>query len=607
VLPPWAKRFGRRLLVGWLFLAVSLAIVGLFPRFELEAYDQVVRSYREIPYKYGWLPSGENGLHKSITLIGDPGSDRDHADHFAVLRRLRLGLAAASSWIHNGKVVVPQDLRNDVLETSPIYVVRSSSDTERPDSSKTPYVVKQGVADGTVRDVYLALKTRQGLTPCLPLLLYARYLEMDECAPEVQGDTLFLGDRALPVLEDNLGYFMALIPYQSQLRAQNRFIEGENQFLTSLVDTMEPLEFEGLKDPKNPLFGSICHRRFFFLGEYSTASAGEKTTILGAFRDFQIAALSLDNLIQGPHLRRFQGPALALWYLLISSTLALWMLSPTTMWGQLVRLALVAAALHIISLALFAAGIYFPKAWLYFYSTMLTGWMILRVWLRTIGYLHRYGGSSAAQLLLQGESDLDHSQVDERTATIVFVGLPDHLRQLEIDDDPRILEDRQFFSEKMARIAKDHQGIVHDFQADFLMLGFGTQPSRRDPNHAIQALRAAHQLIALRPLLDAAWQPASSKGARVQVSVNTGEVAVGWVGTKDFKRASAAIGDTTNVAARLLGTAKKMDLDLIISDTAYELLQNEARFEALPPVKLKGKTEAVAIYKMANPGPEEGP
>lgn len=601
-MPPWVKPFGRRLAVGWLFLLVSLAIVGIFPRFEIEAYDQVVRAYRELPQRYGWLPTGENGLHKSITLIGDAGtSHQDPAQHFVILRRLRQGLAAASSWIHNGEVTVPKDLRNGVLETSPVYVVRSYSDTEKPDSKQTSFVVKQSVTDGTVRDVYLALKSEDGLTPCLPLLLYARYLELDECSPQVQGSTLYLGERGLPVVEDDLGYSMALIPYQSQLRANNRFLERENQFNTSLVDSMEPLEFKSLEDPQHPLFGPIGHRRFFFLGEYSTASVGEKTTILGAFRDFQVAALSLDNLIQGPHVRRIHGGVAWLWYFLVSSCLALWMLSPTSMWGQLVRLTLVAAALYIMSLGMFAAGIYFPKAWLYFYATMLTGWMILRVWLRTIGYLHRYGGSSAAQLLLQGESDLDHSQVDERIATIVFVGLPDHLRQLEIDDDPKILEHRQFFSEKMARIAKNHHGIVHDFQADFLMLGFGTQPSKRDPGHAQRALRAAHELIQLRGVLEAAWRPQSTTGGRVQVSINAGEVAVGWVGTKDFKRASAAIGDTTNVAARLLGTAKKMNLDLIVSDTAYELLKAEADFVALPPVKLKGKTDAVAIYKLAEP------
>ena len=87
----------------------------------------------------------------------------------------------------------------------------------------------------------------------------------------------------------------------------------------------------------------------------------------------------------------------------------------------------------------------------------------------------------------------------------------------------------------------------------------------------------------------------------MQVSLNTGLVAIGWVGTTRLKRASAAIGDTTNVAARLLGTAKKYDVDMILSESTYELLKDQAQFEALPPVMLKGKSEAVAIYKLADP------
>ena len=55
------------------------------------------------------------------------------------------------------------------------------------------------------------------------------------------------------------------------------------------------------------------------------------------------------------------------------------------------------------------------------------------------------------------------------------------------------------------------------------------------------------------------------------------------------------------MTARLLGTAKKYDLNLILSESSHELLQDQATFEPLPPVMLKGKTEAVAIYKLVIP------
>ena len=200
-----------------------------------------------------------------------------------------------------------------------------------------------------------------------------------------------------------------------------------------------------------------------------------------------------------------------------------------------------------------------------------------------------------------GKLSLDHSVAEERIVTIVFIGLPGHLRQQELENDPKTLEHRQIFSKRVADITQRHHGIVHDFQADYLMLGFGTHPGEQEPDHAVKAFRAANELIASKEFFVEAWKPYQEEGARVQVSLNAGLVAVGWVGTTNQKQASAAIGDTTNVAARLLGTAKKYNVDLILSESTHELLKDQAAFEALPPVMLKGKTEAVAIYKMVTP------
>lgn len=583
---------------------VSLLLAHFFWRFEMDTYDQLIREYRKLPLKYSWLFRGHTGLHRCITLIGDKASGEfDSQEYFQMLRRCREHLAASSTWITEDVPEIPRDLRNGTLELSPIYVVATlpAHDTAPPRPGTPPvFALNQQTPGGVIREVYLALKSPEGLVPCLPLVLYSHFLELEECRPQAAGSWLVMGGKHIPVLEDPRGYKLALTPYISQLRRDFRF-EGDT-LLTAVTDSMEPLNFEKLKDPNDPnslWFGSRAHRRFFFLGEYSLAAVGERLTALGSFRDFQIAAMALDNLIQGPLIIHVGGWPRVILYLAISAGLALWMLSPTTVLGQLVRLALVAAAINVLSQALFVAGIYVPFTWLYFYCTLLTAWRALKIWTKTMAYVQRYGGSSAAQFLLRGDSDLDHAIVEERVATIVFVGLPLHLRELEVDYDPRTLAHRQYFSERMAAIAKAEEGIVHDFQADFLMLGFGTQPSHQDPDHALRAFRAARKLVELRDQLERAWEPRSKEGARVQVSINTGLVAVGWVGTSAYKRASAAIGDTTNVAARLLGTAKKLDLDLLVSDTAYDFLKDVAAFEALEPVKLKGKTDLVAIYRLA--------
>jgi class 3 adenylate cyclase len=595
-----------RLAQGWVFTAISFVLLNFFPRVEWEIYDSRVLEYRTLPLRFSFLSGLFNrygsytGLHRSISLVGDQDlrSEDSLSAHLEALRRYRRDLAAAACWIVDSEIELPKDLSNGPLEESLVFAVPTQTRWNVLHSEQPPFVLRPSEADGVIREIYLAMKESDGsLKPCLPLVLYARFLELGDCSPEVVGGRLRLGDRNIPVNEDDLGYSLPYFPYVSALRAHTKMDET----ITSVTDPMEPLRLvDALKMPEN-FFGQRVYRRFYFLGNYSMTAVGERATPTGPFRDFQIAAMGLDTLIQGPYLRWVSGWPCLVYYFTLSSLLALWLLSPSSLPGRFLRVGQFVVAWYVCGLGICAAGYYLPMAWQIFYVLLLTSWIVGRIWLTTMGYLRRYGGTAAARLLEMGHSHLDHSEAEERLVTIVFVGLPAHLRQQELEDDPHLLEHRQLFSLQVAEITHRFDGIVHDFQADYLMLGFGTHPGLPDPNHAQKAFWAAQQLIACSEKLQAAWQSQVPQGARVQVSVNTGLVAVGWVGTSKYKRSSAAIGDTTNVAARLLGTAKKLDLDLIVSHSAYELLHGQAEFIALPPVMLKGKSEAVAIYKLAGP------
>lgn len=586
-----------RLLQGWLFTLLALALLSFFPQLESYTYDELMFQYRYVPRQVYLFDRGYHGLHRSITLVGDPGvGNRDPIkEPLKAIGRLRQDQAAATCWITDARVKLADSLRNQPGEKHLVYVLPAQTHWNVKVGDQPPLVFKATPSDGVIREVYLALKTQAGLTPCLPLALYARYLGLPECKPQQQGDRLNLGSQSLPVSEDDLGLALPLMSYPSSVRAHSE-LQGES--VTTVADPMEPIRLNDVMDMPNYYFGKRVRERFYFLGTYAMTGVGEHVTPLGPFRDFQVAALALDTLIQGPHLRLLHGPALWLYYGCVSSLLALWLLRPASLLRRWVRLVQLYAVWYVAGLSLFALGVYPPMAWLVFYSGLLTAWMMARIWLTTMGYVRRYGGTTAERMLALGQTRLDHAVAEERVATIVFVGLPGHLRQQELEDHPMLLEHRQIFSAQVARITHRFDGIVHDFQADYLMLGFGTHPGRPDEDHARKGFRAAQELVASQEFFREAWQPVLvERGERVQVSVNTGLVAVGWVGTSKFKRASAAIGDTTNVAARLLGTAKKLDLDVVVSESAHELIHDQAEFAPLPPVMLKGKTEAVAIYK----------
>ena len=206
-----------------------------------------------------------------------------------------------------------------------------------------------------------------------------------------------------------------------------------------------------------------------------------------------------------------------------------------------------------------------------------------------------------ARAALIGGGTHDAVEVDEREATILFTNLPEYLKRLEAEEDPAVFDRRQEYSELVTGIVAGHRGILHDYQADYLMVGFGTAVGQPDPQHAAEALGAARELLQSMSVLASMWPNASLSEVDISCGLCSGLVAVGYVGSRRHKQAPAAIGDTTNVAARLLVNARKQKLKLLLHERTRELLPADLPFVALPPVELKGKSKPVPIFTLESP------
>jgi adenylate cyclase len=130
---------------------------------------------------------------------------------------------------------------------------------------------------------------------------------------------------------------------------------------------------------------------------------------------------------------------------------------------------------------------------------------------------------------------------------------------------------------------------IERFAGDAVMAVFNAVG--RQPDHAARATRAAAELLrASRRLADEhpAWP-------RFRAGLATGRAAVGHVGTAE-QRSFAAIGDTTNLAARLQTLARPGQA-LITASTAR--LAGDVALEPLGTVDVKGRSEPVEIFALA--------
>jgi adenylate cyclase len=118
------------------------------------------------------------------------------------------------------------------------------------------------------------------------------------------------------------------------------------------------------------------------------------------------------------------------------------------------------------------------------------------------------------------------------------------------------------------------------------------------PDHARRAARAGLAMQrAVQSLSGADGRPS------FRIGINSGPALVGNIGAADIRNFSA-IGDTTNLAARLQTHAPVGSV--VIGARTYELIRDIADVRFLGTPALKGKSEAVEVYELLGLRDEPG-
>lgn len=133
-------------------------------------------------------------------------------------------------------------------------------------------------------------------------------------------------------------------------------------------------------------------------------------------------------------------------------------------------------------------------------------------------------------------------------------------------------------------------GTLDKFLGDGLMAVFGAPVSHGDdPRRALTAAQL---------MLEAARARNAQPGVRVLevgIGINTGVVIAGSLGSE--KRVEyTCIGDAVNVASRLCSLAGPGEI--LLGEATARALDGGSRFDALPPVQLKGKSQAIPVYRV---------
>lgn len=154
----------------------------------------------------------------------------------------------------------------------------------------------------------------------------------------------------------------------------------------------------------------------------------------------------------------------------------------------------------------------------------------------------------------------------------------------------------RFFELALGEIHR-YEGTINQFLGDGFMALFGAPVAHED--HPLRAVLAA--LGVQRRLREDRNDLGESLAMdiAVRMGVNTGWVVVGGIGDH-LRMDYTAVGDTTNLAARLQSAAEPGTV--LVSEATSRMLQGAMLFEALPPFQVKGKTEPIQAYKVLGLG-----
>jgi len=131
-------------------------------------------------------------------------------------------------------------------------------------------------------------------------------------------------------------------------------------------------------------------------------------------------------------------------------------------------------------------------------------------------------------------------------------------------------------------------GTVVQFMGDAMMAIFNAPTPQSD--HALRAARAA-----LRMQQAVAQLARPGERPSFRVGINTGPAIVGNIGAAEIRNFSA-IGDTTNLAARLQTYAPEGSV--VVSARTHDQIRDQAVVRELGAPKLKGKSLPVEVYEL---------
>lgn len=208
-----------------------------------------------------------------------------------------------------------------------------------------------------------------------------------------------------------------------------------------------------------------------------------------------------------------------------------------------------------------------------------------------LGRMKRFFSPAVADLILSGNAD-DPLKTHRREIVVVFLDLRGFTAFSESADPEEVMGVLAEYHAAMGELITKYDGTLEHFAGDGIMIFFNDPVPI--PNPAAQAVLMALEMQQRLKELAAGW---ARRGYELSLGIGIAQGfatigAIGYEGRRDY----GAIGNVTNLAARLCGEAQGGQI--LVSQRVEGALGEDANSQSIGDISLKGFHAPVKTFEI---------
>lgn len=187
---------------------------------------------------------------------------------------------------------------------------------------------------------------------------------------------------------------------------------------------------------------------------------------------------------------------------------------------------------------------------------------------------------------------------ERKQVTVMFADISGFTAMSEKLDPEEVRSMINTCFDTLVAVIKRYDGYIDKFIGDEIMALFGAPIAHE--NDPERALRSALDMVETLNQFNIQHADRIPKPLALHFGINTGLVIAGGIGSQE-RQDYSVMGDPVNLASRLEGLSETGEI--LVGETTYRLTAPLFDFEALEPVKVKGKEDLVQVYRLLKAKP----